>query len=240
MITARYGSTRLPGKPLALIAGKPMIWHVVERAKKAKSLSRVIVATDDARVVKVCTDIGAEVMITDPALPSGTDRVAAVADAHPASVYVNIQGDEPLIDPGAIDRAVDLVTSYRFKMSTVMTPLKTREELDDLSVVKVLSDSEDRAIYFSRFPIPYSRNQATEFPTVCRRHVGLYVYERELLRSIRSWPVSPIEYGESLEQLRVLARGISIGIVEIDFTSLSVDTPEDLERVNDYFKKGGK
>lgn len=233
VIPARYAATRLPGKPLADINGKPMIQWVYEQAMKAKRLSSVIIATDDERVEKAVRGFGGKVMMTDPALPSGTDRVAAVADANPAEIYVNVQGDEPMMNPVAIDRAIELVASGRFPMGTVMTPMKDPDDLSNSAVVKVIADRNGRSIYFSRHPIPYSRGPRPETggAFACRRHVGLYTYTRETLFRIRSLSPSPIEKGEVLEQLRAMEDGIPIGITEVDFLSIGVDTPEDLENV---------
>jgi 3-deoxy-manno-octulosonate cytidylyltransferase (CMP-KDO synthetase) len=240
VIPARYSSTRLPAKILADIHGKPMIQWVYERARQARSAHRVIVATDDERIAQVVKGFGGEAVMTDPALSSGTDRVAAVADQVEGEIFVNLQGDEPLIDPRAIDAGVELVSSGRFKMSTVMTPIREMAELADPSVVKVIADQADRAIYFSRHPIPYSRGEKPADPLrlICRRHVGLYVFDRETLLRFRDLPPSALEKAEVLEQLRALADGIAIGISEVDFVSIGVDTPEDLERVRNFLKKG--
>jgi len=233
VIPARYGSTRLPAKPLASINGKPMIQWVYERSRRARGIDQTIVATDDERIAQAVRDFGGEVIVTSPSIQSGTDRVAAVADQLRADIYVNVQGDEPLIEPSAIETAVDLVRSGRFPIGTVMTSLRNRSELVDQSVVKVMADSTGRAIYFSRLPIPYSRGAVPEDeqPFVCKRHVGLYVYSRDALMKFRSLPPSGIEKAEVLEQLRAIANGIAIGIAEVDFTSIGVDTPEDLEKV---------
>lgn len=236
VIPARYASTRLPAKPLADIHGKPMIQWVYERSKLARGVDRVVVATDDHRITQVVEAFGGEAMMTSPDLQSGTDRVAAVADQIPADIYVNVQGDEPLIDPIAIESAVKLVKNQGFLMSTVMTPLRTVQELRDPSVVKVLADQNGRAIYFSRHPIPYSRGPLPEAgqPFCCQRHVGLYVYRRETLMKFRDLPPSALERAEILEQLRAMDHGISIGITEVNFTSIGVDTSEDLEKVRQY------
>jgi 3-deoxy-manno-octulosonate cytidylyltransferase (CMP-KDO synthetase) len=236
VIPARYSSTRLPAKILADIHGKPMIQWVYEQAKKATSAHRVIVATDDDRIVQVVQHFGGEALMTDPALASGTDRVAAVADQVAGDIFVNLQGDEPLIDPRAIDAAVTLVSSSRFRMSTVMTPIREMTELTDPSVVKVIADQTGRAIYFSRHPIPYSRGEKPIDPLelICRRHVGLYVFDRETLIRFRDLPPSALEKAEVLEQLRALSDGIAIGISEVDFVSIGVDTADDLERVRKF------
>jgi 3-deoxy-manno-octulosonate cytidylyltransferase (CMP-KDO synthetase) len=233
VIPARHASTRFPGKPLADIHGKPMIQWVYERAKKARGIDRVVVATDDDRIAKAVRSFGGEAVMTSPDLQSGTDRVAAVADQIPARIYVNVQGDEPMIEPIAIERALGLVSSGRFGMGTAMTRLRNSEELDDPSVVKVIADRNDRAIYFSRFPLPYTRGprpkQASQYASM--RHVGIYVYDHATLVRFHSLAPSSLEQGELLEQLRALTEGIPIGITEVDFVSIGVDTPEDLEKV---------
>jgi 3-deoxy-manno-octulosonate cytidylyltransferase (CMP-KDO synthetase) len=235
VIPARYGSTRLAAKPLVDIHGKPMVQWVYERTQKARSVDRVVVATDDERIEKAVRGFGGEVVMTSTEITSGTDRVAAVADRMPADIYVNVQGDEPLMEPQAIDAAIDLVKSGRFRMSTVMTPLKDALELEDSSVVKVIADREGRSIYFSRLPIPYSRGERPKDGSwFCRRHVGLYVYDHETLMRFRKLSPSPLEKAEVLEQLRALADGIAIGITEINFTSIGVDTAEDLEKVRRF------
>ncbi len=241
VIPARYSAQRLPGKPLADIHGKPMIQHVLERAAAATGISMTGVATDDERISKAVQSFGGKVWMTSPDLQSGTDRVAAVAALHPEiDIFVNVQGDEPLMDPRAIEAAVELVRSGRFDMATVMTPVKEPEDLLNPAVVKVLSDDHGRAIYFSRHPIPYSRQSAPQpgEAWVCRRHVGLYVYRRETLMRFSSLPACAMERAESLEQLRALQAGISIGIVEVDFVSIGVDTPEELEKVRSIMAPG--
>jgi 3-deoxy-manno-octulosonate cytidylyltransferase (CMP-KDO synthetase) len=233
VIPARYASTRFPGKPLVDIHGKPMVQWVYERARRAKGVTRVVVATDDARIEKAVQTFGGEVMMTSPDHATGTDRLAEVADRAKAEVYVNVQGDEPMIEPAAIERAVELVTSKRFPMATVMTRLKTSNELHDPSVVKVIADKAGRAIYFSRLPIPYSRGAepASAQEYACLRHVGLYVYDHATLMRFRALKPAALEQGEVLEQLRAIADGIPIGIAEVNFASIGVDTPEDLEKV---------
>ena len=220
VIPARFGSTRLPGKPLAEIHGKPMIQWVYERVSLARGLDAVYVATDDQRVVSAVESFGGQVLMTASTLQSGTDRVAAVAERVSAEIYVNVQGDEPLMEPLAIERAVALVKSGQFSMATVMTPFKDPVELNNPAAVKVVVDHRGRALYFSRLPIP-----------ACRRHVGLYVYTRETLFKFRGLSPSRLELAESLEQLRALEAGIEIGTVELDFQSIGVDTPAELEKV---------
>lgn len=241
VIPARYASSRLPGKPLVDLGGKPMIQWVYERASQVKGIQEVWVATDDERIVQAVQAFGGRSMMTSPDLPSGTDRVAAVADQRPADFYVNVQGDEPFIAIEAIEACTRLLTQGGFEMSTVMTPLKSVEELVSPHVVKVLADRNDRALYFSRFPIPYSREKGPVpgQPFACHKHVGLYGYRRDTLLRLRSLPPSPMEKAESLEQLRALENGISIGITRVDFESIGVDTPEDLERARAILKSRG-
>jgi 3-deoxy-manno-octulosonate cytidylyltransferase (CMP-KDO synthetase) len=237
VIPARYASIRLPGKPLANLHGKPMIRWVYERTSKAKGLSGVVVATDDARVEAAVKAFGGKVAMTSADCQSGTDRVAAVArmNEFEADAYLNVQGDEPLIEPEGIEKTVELLRSGKFSMTTLMTPLRTEEELKNPAVVKVIFDRNQRAIYFSRHPIPYSRKSGPDSDKsyVCRRHVGIYGYTKETLMRITGLPVSDIELGESLEQLRALQDGIAIGIVEADFLSIGVDTPEELEKARE-------
>jgi 3-deoxy-D-manno-octulosonate cytidylyltransferase len=233
VIPSRYASTRLHAKPLALIGDKPMVQWVYERASQTRGVFRTVVATDDDRIFEAVRSFGGGVVMTSPEIQSGTDRVRAVAEVIPADIYVNVQGDEPLIDASAIEAAVHLVSSGRFAMSTVMTPLREIEELSNPSVVKVLADRTGRAIYFSRLPIPYSRGEVPSDPKdwVCQRHIGLYVFKREVLEKWKDLPPSRLEKGEILEQLRALEDGISIGITQVGMTSIGVDTPEDLEKV---------
>lgn len=238
VIPARFAAQRLPGKPLSEIHGKPMIQWVFERAKASRAVDRVVVATDDDRIVKAVKSFGGEAILTDPAIPSGTDRVAVVSDQIAADVYVNIQGDEPLMETEAITQAVSLITSKRFRMGTIMTPMTDLADLDNPAVVKVIADRHDRAIYFSRHPIPYSRGGRPKpgQPIACRRHVGLYTYTKDCLDRIRSLPPNTWEKGEMLEQLRAMEDGIAIGIKEVNFLSIGVDTPADLERVRQLLK----
>ena len=233
VIPARYGSTRLPAKPLADILGKPMIQWVYEKTKKSKLCNRVIVAVDDERVASVVRGFGGEVIMTSEDLQSGTDRMAAVAQMIPGDVFVNVQGDEPLIDPEAIDQAVKPVLDGRFDLSSLRVDLKSTEALMNPNVVKVIVDDQDRALYFSRYPIPYSRQKPEEAvqPFLCSQHVGIYVYKRETLLKVASLPPSELERAESLEQLRAMKSGISIGVIKTQFESVGVDTAEDLEKV---------
>jgi 3-deoxy-manno-octulosonate cytidylyltransferase (CMP-KDO synthetase) len=230
VIPARYASTRFPGKPLADLWGKPLVQHVHERARQAQGAERVIVATDDDRIAATARGFGAEVAMTSPEHVSGTDRVAEVARGLDADLIVNVQGDEPLIEPAAIDAAVaPLAEDDSIPMGTLCCPIEAVEELADPNVVKVVVDRAGFALYFSRLPIPFVRDRSAD-ATRCR-HVGLYVYRREILLELAALPPTPLEQAEKLEQLRALEHGYSIRVVEIPSAWPGVDTPGDLERV---------
>jgi 3-deoxy-manno-octulosonate cytidylyltransferase (CMP-KDO synthetase) len=235
VIPARLASSRFPGKVLASIASKPMLQHVYERASLARYLTRTIIATDDRRVYEVARSFGAEVRMTRSDHLSGTDRVAEVASAEEASIVVNIQGDEPLIDPSAIDLAIlPLVHDADVLMSTLKKRIDDPREIADPNVVKVVTNRCGDAIYFSRSPIPFERDAGTR--TVSYKHIGLYVYRRGFLLNYSDLPVGPLETSERLEQLRALENGYPIRVVETEYESVGVDTPEDLERVSQLFE----
>lgn len=240
VIPARYGSTRLPAKPLADICGKPMIQWVYEKAKKSKLCSRVCVATDDERVAKAVSKFGGEVVMTSTEIQSGTDRMAAVARAIQGDVFVNVQGDEPLIDGASIDQAIRPVLDGDYELTSLRVPLRSVEDLENKNVVKVIVDDDNRALYFSRYPIPYSRVEPkmAQAPFLCSQHVGIYVYKRETLLRVCSLAPTDLERAESLEQLRAMKAGIAIGVFEANFQSVGVDTPEDLEKVRGILKNG--
>ena len=233
VIPARYGSTRLPAKPLADICGKPMIQWVFEKAKQSKLCTRVCIATDDERIAAVVRGFGGEVVMTSPDIQSGTDRMAVVASQIPGDIFVNIQGDEPLLTGESIDFAIEPVMQGKFDLATLRVPLKSIEELENKNVVKVLVDDHDRALYFSRFPIPYSRMEPAQArePFLCFKHVGIYVYRRDVLARVSELPPCDLEKAESLEQLRAMKAGISIGVLLANFDSIGVDTTDDLEKV---------
>jgi 3-deoxy-manno-octulosonate cytidylyltransferase (CMP-KDO synthetase) len=234
IVPARYASTRFPGKSLAPIAGKPLIQHVVERCQKAKSLSEVIVATDDSRIAGVAEKF-CRVEMTRPGHPSGTDRIAEVATRCTCDAVVNIQGDEPLIDPAVIDAVAGALAQN--EMATAATLIKNSAEHDNPNVVKVVVNAAGRALYFSRRTIPYLREAASRsvkeqlaaFPFL--KHLGIYGYRRETLLRLVKFPVSPLESAEKLEQLRALENGIHIAVVKVDYDSVGVDTPEDVAKV---------
>ena len=234
IIPARFASTRFPGKPLALIAGKPLIQHVVEQCQRAKSLAEVIVATDDTRIWEVAQNF-CRVEMTRPDHPSGSDRIAEVAERCECDAVVNIQGDEPLIDPAVIDAVANALAQN--EMSTAATPIKNLSELDNPNVVKVVVNAAGHALYFSRRTIPYLREavsrpvneQLAAFPFL--KHLGIYGYRRETLLRLVKFLVSPLENAEKLEQLRALENGIQIAVVKVDYDSIGVDMPEDVNRV---------
>lgn len=233
VIPARLGSTRLPEKALADIHGKPMIQHVYERAKMVRGVDTVVVATDHHRIVQAVEHCGGIAVMTPETLNSGTDRVAFVAKSRSEDIFINVQGDEPMLDVAATERSLELVRSGRFPMATPAARLVDDASLKDPNVVKVLVAADRRAIYFSRFPIPYSRGSVpNDFSQVApRHHLGVYVYTRETLLKFASLPPTPWEAGESLEQLRALYHGIPIGIADADRATVGVDTLEHLEKV---------
>ncbi|MEZ5290301.1 MAG: 3-deoxy-manno-octulosonate cytidylyltransferase [Vicinamibacterales bacterium] len=225
IVPARYHSSRLPGKPLAPIDGRPMVEHVYRRAAQA-SVDAVIVATDDDRIVEAVEAFGGIACLTRPDHPTGTDRLAELAAELPCDVVVNVQGDEPFIDPAAIDALVaPLVHTHTEQMSTLSRPLADGEDAASPHLVKVVVDRRGHALYFSRAPIPYPRTAAAP-PAV---HVGVYAYRRATLLALAGLPPTPLELTESLEQLRALEHGIPIRVVATAYRSLSVDTPADLE-----------
>ncbi len=213
-----------------------MLQHVYERASLARYLTSTIIATDDERVYAAARNFGAPVRMTRPDHPSGTDRVAEVASAEAAELIVNIQADEPLIDPAAIDAAIlPMVHDPDISMGTLKKRIEDPREISDPNVVKVVTDRSGAAIYFSRSAIPFSRG-ADEVPTIYYKHIGLYVYRRPFLLAYPALPVGPLEQAERLEQLRALENGHRIHVVETEYESLGVDTPEDLARVSQLFE----
>lgn len=231
VIPARYNSTRLDGKPLADIHGKPMVQHVAERVRQSRSLDAVLVATDDERIAAAVRSFGGAVEMTGAQHRSGTDRVAEVARRTGGDVFVNIQGDEPLIDPRMIDECVE---ALRATPGAAMATLKKRvgeEAFADPSVVKVVCTTSGRALYFSRSLVPYPRTRTADFAVF--EHIGLYAYSREALLMLSALAPTPLEQIEGLEQLRALENGLAIQVEETrcEGELVSVDTAEDLERV---------
>jgi 3-deoxy-manno-octulosonate cytidylyltransferase (CMP-KDO synthetase) len=240
IIPARYASTRFPGKPLHPIAGKPLIQHVVEQCQQAKLLTEVIVATDDDRIASVAQKF-CRVEMTRADHPSGSDRIAEVARRCACDAVVNIQGDEPLIDPSVVNAVAEALGDC--EMSTAATAIKHVAEYDNPNVVKVVVNAAGRALYFSRRTIPYLREAASRsaseqlaaFPFL--KHLGIYGFRRETLLQLVQFPVSALENAEKLEQLRALDNGIPIAVVRVDYDSIGVDVPEDVARVEAILNK---
>lgn len=236
VIPARYASTRLPGKPLLDIAGKPMLQHTWERALLSGA-SRVVIATDDARILEAANSFGAEVLMTSASHQSGSDRICEVVDAlgfDDSECVINVQADEPLIPPEAIDQVAEsLRLNADFGLATLCESIEDEREYSEPSSVKVVMDKVGRALYFSRAPIPAS----VSLPTECYRHIGIYAYRVGVLRKFVTWPVAAIEAVERLEQLRALYNGVAIH-VSIASTRIppGVDTPEDLAAVRAFLK----
>ncbi len=239
IIPARYASTRFPGKPLALINGLPMIQHVCQRVVQAETVERVIVATDDLRIEQVVKGFGGEVMMTRADHPTGTDRLAEVAEQLGSGLIVNVQGDEPLIEPRMIDQAVaPLQVDPQIEMGTLAGRIEAIEDFFNPNVVKVVRDQQGFALYFSRAPIPWPRDLSREelsqslSQVVLYRHIGLYVYRRDFLLRYPKLPKTALESLENLEQLRALEYGVRLFVAETEFACHGVDTPADLERVS--------
>ncbi|MBO0861929.1 MAG: 3-deoxy-manno-octulosonate cytidylyltransferase [Chloracidobacterium sp.] len=242
IIPARYASTRLPGKPLIEIAGKPMILRVVDRARQTASINRVMVATDDERVFQVVAAAGVEAVMTSPDHATGTDRLAEVAANLDAEIVVNIQGDEPMIEPSTIEAALaPLLADRSIVMSTTCEPIESVEDALNSSVVKVVIDRDGFALCFSRNPIPFPRAAVLEHGSISsallarpetlrtfNKHTGLYAYRRDFLLTYASLPQTPLEQSEMLEQLRALEHGYKIKVVAVSNRSIGVDTPEDV------------
>ena len=234
VIPSRYGSSRFPGKPLAVLAGKPLVAWVVEAAKKASRLDDVIVATDDERIREAVEAHGGKAVMTPSELPSGTDRVACAAgDFADEDIIVNIQGDEPLIDPALIDAlAARLADDRRWDMATAVTPIRNERDLRAKTVVKVVLDRDDGALYFSRATIPACRDNPEDFSTgMYVRHLGIYAYRGAFLRKFIAEKPCELEKTEKLEQLRALWMGGKIAVIRTEDEGVGVDTPEDAERV---------
>lgn len=241
VIPARWGSTRFPGKSLAMICGKPMIRWVYERVSLAESLSAVVVATDDGRIRAAVESFGGKVAMTRPDHPSGTDRVAEAARGMAAGVIVNIQGDEPMMDPSVIDGLVGvMMKERRWDMATAAAPVAERREVDDPSVVKVVCDGDGRALYFSRSPIPFDRDGIISPGSLpYRRHLGIYAYRKGFLGRLVKCPPSRLEEIEKLEQLRALHIGGRIKVIDVTACGVGVDTPSDVPRVEAMIRRAG-
>lgn len=244
VIPARYGSTRFPGKPLALILGKPMIYWVYSRASQAQLLDRLVVATDDERILEAVRAFGGEAVMTSPEHPTGTDRLAEVARSVVAEIFVNIQGDEPLISPEAIDALIRAMQEHPdVPMGTLCRKASDPEEVGNPNTARVVFDRDHRALYFSRAAIPYYREagspaQFLDFGPVYQ-HIGVYAYRRDFLLRFTELPQTPLEKAEKLEQLRALEHGFPIFVVETDYQPICVDVPADIAKVENRMKEQG-
>jgi 3-deoxy-manno-octulosonate cytidylyltransferase (CMP-KDO synthetase) len=241
VIPARYYSSRLPAKPLLRDTGKYLIQHVYEQASRAKRADAVIVATDDSRIESAVEEFGGKVAWTWGGHPSGTDRVAQVARNLDADVIVNVQGDEPLIDPAAIDSLSDLLErDPTAEVATLAVPITSEEQFRNPNCVKVVCDGRGRALYFSRSPIPFVRDGKPDFaarPARFLQHLGIYAYRRRALLQLASLPTDPLEEFEKLEQLRVLGLGWRIQVGVVASASIGVDTPEDYRRFVELYRR---
>ena len=232
VIPARHASSRFPGKPLAPLAGRPMIQHVVERVQRAELVSRVVVATDDAAIQKAVEAFGAEAVLTRSDHRTGTDRVAEVAARWPAEIYVNVQGDEPLVDPGTVDALVAaMLEDDAVQIATPCTAITHRNDIVDPHICKVTRDFDGNALYFSRAPIPWVRETSESVAARHWKHLGLYAFRRDALLEFPALPPGELERLEQLEQLRWLENGFRIRVIETEYDAISVDVPADLERV---------
>ncbi len=239
IIPARYGSTRLPGKPLLRETGKYLVQHVYEQASRVRGMSQVLVATDDPRIVAGVRRFGGQVVLTRRDHPSGTDRVAEAARPLDAEVIINLQGDEPLIEPASLELLIHLLDrDHGADVATLATPLASREQWLNPNCVKVVRDVTGRALYFSRSPIPFVRDGQPDFnlrPARFLQHLGVYAYRRHFLQSLAALPPEPMEQLEKLEQLRVLALGRKIQVGVVDHAGIGVDTRDDYRRfVTEY------
>jgi len=236
VIPARYQSSRFPGKPLALILGKPMIQYVYERSCAACRVDEVWVATDDWKISEAVASFGGKVMLTSPDHESGTERVAEVARQIPADVVINVQGDEPLIRPEAIDLLAEAKAEDKnTHMATLKRKISRKQDIGNPNCVKVVTGKEGFALYFSRSPIPFDRDGRA--PLSVYQHIGIYAYRKDFLLQIPSLPPSPLEQAERLEQLRILENGYRIKVIETDYESYGVDTPEDVSRIESMLMK---
>ncbi len=234
VIPARYASSRFPGKPLADICGKPMIWWVYEQCKKVTEFHQVYVATDDERIMTTCKELGIDVMLTATNHANGTERIGEVATKVDGELFINIQGDEPLINPDSIRTLISMFDDSNVYYGSLKRKIANQDELDSPNVVKIITDMNHRAIYLSRSPIPYvrdSKETCTQFA-----HIGLYGYTREFLSIFNQLPMGQLERAESIEPLRAIEYGYSLKIQEVAASTIGVDTPEDLVKVQELIE----
>jgi len=238
VIPARYQSARFAGKVLADILGKPMLQHVWERAKKSRMLDDLIIACDHEIILKAAVKFGAKAVLTSKEHTCGTDRISEVVNPLDVKIVINIQGDEPLVHPLMIDSvARSLMEDKTLNMATIMRKIETTEQVFDPHVVKVVVDKNNFALYFSRAPIPFLAPNADIEQVVYYKHIGLYGYTKDFLFTYKNLPVSNLEKTEKLEQLRVLAQGLKIKVIQTPFDTIGVDTPEDLAKVKEQLRK---
>ena len=238
VIPARHGSTRFPGKPLHVIAGRPLVQHVWDRCRRAALCARIVIATDDERIAAAARAFGAEAMMTRTDHPSGTDRLAEVAAAHPdATHFVNVQGDEPLIEPALIDQLIGAMRrDDSIPMITAASPITDPADADNPNIVKVAVTADGTALYFSRSRIPFPRREPG---APCRRHLGIYGYRRDVLLEFVKWRPTPLEETECLEQLRALEHGIRIKVIDTRDISPGIDTPDQVAAVEELLMRRG-
>ena len=238
VIPSRFGATRLPGKPLVTLGGKPMVQHVYERAKRAQTVHEVLVATDDPRIVDAVASFGGQARMTRSDHRTGTERIAEVAAHEAGAIFVNVQGDEPLIDPASIDTAVAaLLEEPAAQIATVVTAIRHANDIMDPNVVKAVVDFDDNALYFSRAPIPWVRDTQQKVHVKYWKHLGLYVFNRDALLEYPTLPQGELEKIEQLEQLRWLENGWRIRVAEVMRDAVSVDVPEDIPRVEKLLRE---
>jgi len=233
VLPARYGSSRFPGKPLALINNKPMIQHVYERVNKVSNLDRVVVATDNAKIYDTVLSFGGEVVMTKDTHESGSDRMAEVSNLIDGDIFLNVQGDEPLIDERLIAEIVEQSIQHNNHVITAKKAIESEEDIENPNVVKVITNRNKEAIYFSRSPIPYNRSDK---PITYYKHLGIYCYPKHILQEFVKLPKSQYEEVEMLEQLRLLENGYEIKVLETTYDSVGVDTPEDIKKIENLLE----
>ena len=240
IIPARFGSTRFPAKIVAAETGKPLVQHVVERVKECKRVRQILVATDDQRIVDALAEFDTRTVMTSPAHQSGTDRIAEVTRSLPADVetVINVQGDEPEIEPEVVDQLIARMESCDDVMATAATPFPAGANPNDPNLVKVVISAEGRALYFSRSPIPYRRDSTQVNPPPYYLHLGIYAYRRDFLLQFASWPPTRLETTEKLEQLRALEHGRSIYVLIVNRATHGIDTPQQYAEFVERYRRG--